>query len=165
MTGSSGAAKFAGRIALVTGGSRGIGRGIALTLAAQGAAVVVNSRRQAEAATRVCAEIEKLAGWAVRIGADVSDHAAVSQMREASAAQFGRLDILVADSGVSLAGCAGGGGRLRTLAQGARGGLNGAFYTVRAMLPLLFGAPATSAIFISIGTDLCDPCGAPYCAA
>jgi len=151
---------------LVTGGSRGIGRGIALALAAQGAAVVVNYHRQAEAATRVCAEIEGFGGRAICIGADVSDYAAVCEMREAIAAQFGRLDILVASSGIASRAVPVADLDIEHWRKVLAVDLDGAFYTARAMLPLLFEAPAASAVFISsIAADLCDPCGAAYCAA
>ncbi|HXZ00078.1 MAG TPA: SDR family oxidoreductase [Stellaceae bacterium] len=87
--------ELAGKVALVTGGSRNIGRAIALDLAAGGAAVVVNTRRSREAAEAVAAEIEAAGGRAMAALADVTDEAAVSAMIEHGVERFGRLDILV----------------------------------------------------------------------
>jgi 3-oxoacyl-[acyl-carrier protein] reductase len=86
---------LAGRVALVTGASRNIGRAIALDLAAAGAAVVVNTRRSRAAAEAVVNEIESAGGKAMLGIADVTDEAAVGAMVEAAAARFGRLDIVV----------------------------------------------------------------------
>ena len=91
---------LAGQAALVTGGSSGIGAGIVEAFAAAGAMVAINynSRRdEAEAAAR---RIEAAGGRAMAVGADVSDEAAVEAMVGAVAERFGRLDILVANSGL-----------------------------------------------------------------
>ncbi|NTV62498.1 MAG: 3-oxoacyl-ACP reductase FabG [Oscillochloris sp.] len=89
-----------GQVAVVTGASRGIGRAIALDLAAQGACVLVNYQRSAEAAEAVVAQICQAGGDALAFGADVSDEAAVAQMIAATLARWGRLDILVSNAGV-----------------------------------------------------------------
>jgi 3-oxoacyl-[acyl-carrier protein] reductase len=91
-----------GKVALVTGASRGIGRAIALRLAKDGAAVVVNyagSRPQAE---EVVAAIEKAGSRAVAVQADVSRAADVGRLFDACFERFGRLDILVNNAGVIL---------------------------------------------------------------
>ena len=90
-----GAPELEGRVALVTGAGRNIGRAIALDLAAAGAAVVVNTRASREAAEAVVREIEARGGRALLALADVTDPAAVRAMIDAAAARFGRLDILV----------------------------------------------------------------------
>jgi 3-oxoacyl-[acyl-carrier protein] reductase len=88
-------AELSGRVALVTGGVRRIGRAIALALAGDGAAVVINTRSSRAEAEAVAAEIEAAGGQALVQLADVTDEAAVTAMVEASLARFGRLDILV----------------------------------------------------------------------
>ena len=89
-----------GRVALVTGASRNIGRATALALAAGGAAVVVNARVSIDEARAVAAEIEKGGGRALAIVADVTDVAAVEAMVGEALGRFGRLDILVNNAAV-----------------------------------------------------------------
>ena len=89
-----------GRVALVTGASRNIGRATALALAAGGAAVVVNARVSAEEARSVAAEIEARGGRAVAHVADVTDEAGVRGMVEDALKNFGRLDILVNNAAI-----------------------------------------------------------------
>ena len=84
-----------GRVALVTGAVRRIGRAIALALAGDGAAVVINTRSSRAEADAVAAEIEAAGGQALVQLADVTDEAAVQAMVDATLARFGRLDILV----------------------------------------------------------------------
>ncbi len=86
---------LAGRVAIVTGASRNIGRAIALTLAEAGAAVTVNTRSDRAAADAVVAEIEAKGGKALAAIADVTDEAAVERMVAATVERFGRIDILV----------------------------------------------------------------------
>jgi 3-oxoacyl-[acyl-carrier protein] reductase len=92
---------LAGKAALVTGGANGVGREIALALAAEGAAVAVNYRSSAEAAQSIVAEIAATGGRAIVYGADVADFDAVKAMVARVAAEFGRLDILVNNAGVA----------------------------------------------------------------
>lgn len=87
--------ELAGKVALVTGAARNIGRAIALDLAAGGAAVVVNTRRSRDAAEAVARKIEAGGGAAMAAIADVTDEAAVGAMVERTVGRFGRLDILV----------------------------------------------------------------------
>ena len=88
-------AELEGRVALITGAVRRIGRAIALALAGDGAAVVINTRRSRAEAERVAAEIEGRGGRALVQLADVTDEAAVQAMVDATVQRFGRLDILV----------------------------------------------------------------------
>ena len=87
--------EFAGKVAIVTGAGRNIGRAIALTLAEGGASVVVNARNNRAEAESVVREIESAGGKAlVHIG-DVADAKAVQAMADVAVSQFGRIDILV----------------------------------------------------------------------
>jgi 3-oxoacyl-[acyl-carrier protein] reductase len=90
---------LAGKAALVTGASRGIGRAIALRLAADGAAVVVNYAGSVRHAEDVVAEIERAGGKAVAVQADVGRVADVVRLFDAAIERFGRLDILVNNAG------------------------------------------------------------------
>jgi 3-oxoacyl-[acyl-carrier protein] reductase len=94
---------LSGRRALVTGGSRGIGRAIALTLAECGAAVAVNFRTRADEAEAVVARVRAIGGRAVALRADVSFGAEVSTLAESVARDLGPIDILVNNAGIALA--------------------------------------------------------------
>ncbi|MGH6917635.1 MAG: SDR family NAD(P)-dependent oxidoreductase, partial [Geminicoccaceae bacterium] len=89
------ARRLEGKVALITGAARRIGRATALALANHGAAVVVNTRSARGEAAAVAAEIGVLSGQALVQIADVTDEAAVQAMVDAALARFGRLDILV----------------------------------------------------------------------
>ncbi len=93
-----------GRVALVTGASRGIGRAIALELAAAGAAVGVNYRADADAAAEVVSAIEAAGGRAVALQADVSDADAARALVETCEQELGDLDVLVCNAGVTRDG-------------------------------------------------------------
>jgi len=95
---------MAGRIALVTGGGRGIGRGISELLAAQGASVAVNYHRDAEAAAETVAAIEAAGGVARAYQASVSDPGECAAMVAEVVADFGGLDTLVCNAGVASKG-------------------------------------------------------------
>ena len=90
-----------GKIALVTGGSRGIGRAIALAFARQGIDVAVNYRSRAAEAAAVCAEIERLGRRSLAVGADVSKIADVSMLVESVEAKLGSIDVLVNNAGIA----------------------------------------------------------------
>ncbi len=94
--------KLEGKIALVTGGSRGIGAAIAKRLAADGANVAITYTKGADAATSVVKEIERAGQKAVAIQADAADADAVNAAVEKTVAVFGRLDILVNSAGTAI---------------------------------------------------------------
>jgi len=155
--------KLDGKIALVTGGSRGIGRGIALAFAAEGADVAVNYRRDEAAAHETVAEIERLGRRGIAVQADVADWPAVERMASDVLRAFGQLDVVVANSGVAS--------RTQTVWdmdidhwQRVLGvDLNGAFFTCKATAKHLVDRRSGAIILVSsIGADVCAPMGAPY---
>jgi 3-oxoacyl-[acyl-carrier protein] reductase len=93
--------KLEGRIALVTGGSRGIGRAVALVLAEEGAAVAVNYRSGQAQAEEVVKEIESGGGKAIALEGDVSDYASAQAVVEQTVEQLGGLHVLVNNAGIS----------------------------------------------------------------
>ena len=92
--------KLAGKVAIVTGASKGIGAGIAKEFAAEGAAVVVNYASSREGADKVVAEITARGGKAISVGGDVSKAADVKALFDATQKAFGRVDVLVNNAGV-----------------------------------------------------------------
>lgn len=91
----------AGSVALVTGGSRGIGRAVALDLAAHGNHVVINYSRSEDQAKELVSQIEANGGSASLAQADVTDEAAVREMFRSLRSEHGRLDVLVTSAGVT----------------------------------------------------------------
>jgi len=89
-----------GKVALVTGASRGIGAAIARRLAADGFAVIVNHAGSAGAAERLSAEIEQAGGKALTVQADVSQPGQVARMFDSAEAAFGGVDVLVNNAGI-----------------------------------------------------------------
>jgi len=92
--------KLAGKTAVVTGASKGIGAGIAKAFAREGANVVVNYARGKEDAEKVAAAIEKAGGKAIAVQADVSKQADVDRLFEIARKTFGTIDVLVNNAGV-----------------------------------------------------------------
>lgn len=93
--------KLVDDVALVTGGSRGIGRAIALALAAEGAAVAVNYRSGEAEAAEVVAEIESNGGRAISVGGDVSDYEQAGAVVNRTVEELGGLQVLVNNAGIS----------------------------------------------------------------
>ncbi len=97
-------AKLSGKNALVTGASRGIGRAIAMALAAEGAAVAVNYRSRRDEAEAVAEAIRESGGRAICVEADVSNEQAVAGMAASTAAELGPIHILVNNAGLLFPG-------------------------------------------------------------
>lgn len=92
--------KLTGKVAIVTGSSKGIGAGIAIRLAADGASVVINYSRDALAAQGVVDQIVAAGGSAVAVRADISKSAEISGLIDAAIGAYGKLDFLVNNAGV-----------------------------------------------------------------
>lgn len=92
--------RLTGKVAIVTGASKGIGASIAKHLAAEGAAVVVNYASSKEGADRVVAEIARDGGKAIAVQADVAKQAEIERLFAETTKAFGRLDILVNNAGI-----------------------------------------------------------------
>lgn len=99
-----GESELAGRVALVTGAGRGIGRGIAVALAEAGAAVIVNYRRDRQAAEAVVAQVTSAGGRATAIAASVGEVDEVDALADAALDAFGPIDILVHNAGIASRG-------------------------------------------------------------
>lgn len=93
--------RFDGRVALITGSSRGIGRALALNLARGGANIVVNYKRNADAAAAVVREIEAAGGQGMAVQADIEQAADIDRLFDAAAGRFDRLDIFVSNAAAS----------------------------------------------------------------
>jgi 3-oxoacyl-[acyl-carrier protein] reductase len=91
-----------GKVALITGGSRGIGAAIAQRLSADGAKVVITYTKGADAAAAVVATIKRMGGEAMAIAADAADADAVQSAVEKTVAAFGGLDVLVNNAGTAI---------------------------------------------------------------
>ena len=141
------ASELAGKVALVTGGARNIGRAISLALAAGGAAVMVNARSSREEAEQTVALIKSAGGRALPHFADVTDARAVAAMVEAALAEYGRLDILVNNAAVRdeipFAEM-----KLDDWRRGISTVLDGAFLCTQACLPHMARARAGSVVNI-----------------
>jgi 3-oxoacyl-[acyl-carrier protein] reductase len=155
--------KLDGRNALVTGGSRGIGRGIALELAREGANVAVNYRRDEAAAKETVRGIEAMGHRACALQADVADWPAVETMVAEAVRTLGDLDIVVANSGIASRVMPVWDMDVEHWHKVTGVNLDGVFYTCKATAKHLIDRGRGTLILISsIGADTCAPFGAPY---
>lgn len=93
---------LSGQIALVTGGSRGIGRAVCMKLSQLGATVVVNYQSRSKDADEVVAEIQKLGGQAKAMGFDVSKSEQVEEAVKQVLSEFGKIDVLINNAGIAI---------------------------------------------------------------
>jgi 3-oxoacyl-[acyl-carrier protein] reductase len=155
-----------GKRAFVTGGSRGIGRGIAVALAQAGADVAIGYRRDEAAAEATVKEIETAGRRGIAFAADVRDAEAVRATLQAAHADLGGLDIVVANAGVAT--------RFQPLHEVEPGywdrilsiDLGGVFHTLHSALPILRAQRSGVILTISsVAADACGAFGGPYVAA
>jgi 3-oxoacyl-[acyl-carrier protein] reductase len=154
--------KLDGKTALVTGGGRGIGRGIAIEFAREGADVAVNYRRDQPAAEATVREIQAMGRRAIAVQADVGEWEQVDAMVGRAIGFLGGLDIAVANSGVAS--------RFQTVAdldpkewrRVTATDLDGAFYTAKATVAHVIARKGAILFISSVGADMAAAGGAPY---
>lgn len=153
------------RVALVSGGSRGIGAAIARTLARSGANVAINYHRSEAAAIEVCREITEAGGEARAFGADVGDSASATALVHDVARTLGPIDVLVHNAGLQHSAMA----HKMTDAQWHEAlavNLHAAFYLARAVLPAMRDAESGCIVFIaSASASVAQAGAAGYVAA
>jgi len=156
---------LAGRVAVVTGGNRGVGRGIAVAMAEAGAAIAI-SARDTESLEAVAREVRALGAECLATGCDVADEGSVAAMGAAVMERFGRVDVVVANAGVA--------GPTRPMQELSLAewreclaiDLDGVFLTFRRFIPAMIEAGAGSLVAIPAITGKRPLAGrAPYAAA
>ena len=154
---------LAGRVAVVTGGSRGVGRAIALRLAADGAAVAVGYRRDGAAAQSVVEEISGAGGVASAYQAPMDDEAAVAAMADAVRRDLGPVGIVVSNAGLASRGHGVAGTSRAEFESLMRVHAFGPIGLIQALLPDLRAAGRGDIVMISSNTVASAPAGAaPY---
>ena len=152
-----------GRVALVTGGGRGIGRGISQLLAAEGAAVAINYRRDVEAADGAVAAITSAGGVARAYQASIDDAAQDEAMVDAVLADFGFVDILVHNGGVASRGLPVADTDPAELARVMATHALGPHFLSRLVLPSMRNRPRGDIVMVSsVATRHYAANGAPY---
>ena len=144
--------KLEGKVAVVTGASKGIGASIAKHLAAEGASVVVNYASSKKGADIVVEEITKAGGKAIAIGADVSKKADIVELFAQTKAAYGHVDILVNNAGIiDHADGPPSTASLEAIERTLRTNFFGPIAVTQALLPLLRKAPAARIVNVSSG--------------
>ena len=155
-----------GRTALVTGGSRGIGRAIVLELAQAGADVAINYRRDANAATEVAAMARDLGVRAEAFAADVSDPVECESLVDAVVAHFGTCDVLVNNAGIASRGRTVVDTDVAEMELLFRTHALSAFTLSKRVIPVMRDRPRGDIVMISsVATQLMAANSAPYSAA
>lgn len=154
---------LAGRVALVTGGSRGVGLAIARKLASRGATVAINYRRDETAAADAVAEILEAGGIARAYHAPIDDTAAVTNMTEAVRADFGPPSIIVSNAGSASRGCIVAETPISEFESLLRVHTLGPIHLLQSVMEDLRGAGRGDIVMISSNTVVSAPAGAaPY---
>ncbi|MFA5399479.1 MAG: glucose 1-dehydrogenase [Dehalococcoidia bacterium] len=158
--------RLLGKIALVTGGGRGIGRGIALALAREGADIAFNYRRDADAAKSTGAEIVALGRRTLSVQADVTYYEQVKAAVAKTVETFGRIDILVNNAGIASRGRFVGDTEADEMERLFKIHVMGAFYFIREALPIIRKQKRGDIINISsVSPFSCMAGHAPYAVA
>jgi len=151
------------RIALVTGGSRGIGRACELALAGEGCEVAINYRKDSEAASRCVAQVEGIGRRAVAYRASVDSAEQDEQLVEAVLSDFGRVDVLVHAAGIASRGQSVADTDPEELDRVIRTHAIGAHHLCRLLVPQMRDKPRGDVVFVSsIATRIPVVNGAPY---
>ncbi len=151
------------RAALVTGGSRGIGRAIAIELARHGCDVAVNYRRDVDAAKSTVAEIEAIGRRAVAVQASVAEPEEAFRMVAEAAEQLGGLSILVCNGGVASRGNAIVDTDVDEMTRLVHTHALGSFYVAKGSIPHLVQNPRSDIVMVSsVATDTFAARGGPY---
>jgi 3-oxoacyl-[acyl-carrier protein] reductase len=154
---------LAGRVALVTGGGRGIGRAIALGLATDGADVAVNYRRDAAAAEQTAKDVAALGRRCLAVRASVDDFEADRRMVERVAAELGPIDILVHNAGLASRGYSVKNTDPEELERVVRTHAFGPHFLSKLVIPAMRKRPRGDIVMISsIATQHWNAGGAPY---
>ncbi|MEO7370958.1 MAG: SDR family oxidoreductase [Ilumatobacteraceae bacterium] len=152
-----------GRVALVTGGGRGIGRGISELLASEGATIAVNYRRDATAAAETVAGIRERGGEASAHQASVDDPEACRQLVDSVVAEFGGLDILVCNAGIASRGNAVADTEPAEMMRVVAAHAFGPHHLARLAVPHMRGRGRGDVVMISsVATSNMSANGAPY---
>jgi 3-oxoacyl-[acyl-carrier protein] reductase len=152
-----------GRVAIVTGGNRGIGKGIALGLARDGARLAINYRGNEDEANRTLGEVRALGVEARLYRAAVDDYPAVRDMVARVAADFGQIDILVNNAGIASRGKSVADTDPEEFERVVRTHTFGTFYVTREAIPHLRERPRGDIVMVSsAATRRWMPNGAPY---
>jgi 3-oxoacyl-[acyl-carrier protein] reductase len=154
-------ASFAGKVAVVSGGSRGIGRAIVQALAAEGADIAFSYRKEAKAAREVVAAVERVGRRAVAFPSNAADADETEAFVQQARAKLGRIDIVVANAGI------GGPEGWEAVSPAAwktvlDTNLVGAYELFRAARPLLASSGASVVFVSSIAAMIADPEYLPY---
>lgn len=158
--------KLDGRVALITGGDRGIGRGIALALAREGADIAFNYRRDIEAAEATAKEIQAMGRRVLPIQADVTDYEQVKAVVTKAVTTLGKIDILVNNAGIASRGKFIADTDPEEMERLFRIHVMGAFYFTHEAIPILRRQKRSDVIFISsVSPHKCPPGHSPYAVA
>ena len=158
--------RLSGKVALITGGDRGIGRGIALALAGEGADIAFNYRRDAESAKSTVDEIVTMGRRVLSVQADVTDYAQVKATVMKAVETFGKLDILVNNAGIASRGRFVADTEAEEMERLFKIHVMGAFYFIKEALPVLRQQKRGDIINISsVSPFSCQAGHAPYAVA